>query len=119
MSSSYPGDLSSAIEMEAEDLKGAGSTGDLRRDLADLKKDLDALLGKASTLTDRELRDARDRLLARFGTMRVAAQDMAGQAQEQLNRGVDMTSEYVKERPMQAVAIAAGIGLVLGAITRR
>jgi ElaB/YqjD/DUF883 family membrane-anchored ribosome-binding protein len=44
---------------------------------------------------------------------------MAGQAQEQLNRGVDMTSEYVKERPMQAVAIAAGIGLVLGAITRR
>ena len=46
MSSSYPGDLSSAIEMEAEDLKGAGS-GDLRSDLADLKKDLDALLGKA------------------------------------------------------------------------
>ena len=118
MSSSYPGDLSSAIEMEAEDRKSAGSA-DLRSDLADLKRDLDALLGKASTLTDRELRDARDRLLARFGTMRVAAQDMAGQAQERLSQGVDMTSEYVKERPVQALAIAAGIGLVLGAITRR
>lgn len=118
METNYPGDLSSAMEMDAEDQSGATS-GNLRGDLADLKKDLDALLAKASTLTDRELRDARDRLLERFGTMRVAAQDMAGQAQEQLNRGVDMTSEYVKERPMQALAIAAGIGLVLGAITRR
>ena len=112
MSSSYPGDLSSAIEMEAEDLKGAGSTGDLRRDLADLKKDLDTLLGKASTLTDRELRDARDRLFTKFGTVKDAAQ-------EQFQQGVDMASEYAKEKPMQAVAIAAGIGLLLGALTRR
>lgn len=119
METNYPGDLSSAIEMDAEDQSGANSGSNLRSDLAELKKDLDALLAKASTLTDRELRDARDRLLARFGTMRVAAQDMAGQAQERLSQGVDMTSEYVKERPMQALAIAAGIGLVLGAITRR
>lgn len=119
METNYPGDLSSAIEMDAEDQNGASSGGNLRSDLADMKKDLDALLAKASTLTDRELRDARDRLLARFGTMRVAAQDMAGQAQERLSQGVDMTSEYVKERPVQALAIAAGIGLVLGAITRR
>lgn len=119
METNYPGDLSSAIDMDAEDVNGATSGGNLRGDLADLKKDLDALLAKASTLTDRELRDARDRLLARFGTMRVAAQDMAGQAQEQLTRGVDMTSEYVKEKPVQALAIAAGVGLVLGAITRR
>ncbi len=119
METNYPGDLSSSIEMDAEDQIGGTSGANLRSDLADLKKDLDALLAKASTLTDRELRDARDRLLARFGTMRVAAQDMAGQAQERLSQGVDMTSEYVKERPMQALAIAAGIGLVLGAITRR
>jgi len=111
MSTSYPGDLSSAIEMEAEDMKNAG-TGDLRSDLADLKKDLDALLGKASTLTDRELRDARDRLFTKFGTVKDAAQ-------EQFQQGVDMASEYAKEKPMQAVAIAAGIGLLLGALTRR
>ena len=111
MSSSYPGDLSSAIEMEAKDLKNAGS-GDLRSDLADLKKDLDALLSKASTLTDRELHDARDRLFAKFGTVRDAAQ-------EQFQQGIDIASGYAKEKPMQAVAIAAGIGLLLGALTRR
>lgn len=112
MSSSYPGDLSSAIEMEAGDLRNAGSGADLRSDLADLKRDLDALLGKASTLTDRELRDARDRLLAKFGSVKDAAQ-------EQFQQGVDMASDYAKEKPMQAVAIAAGIGLLLGALTRR
>ena len=119
METNYPGDLSSAIEMDAEGNSSANAGANLRSDLANLKRDLDALLAKASTLTDRELRDARDRLFTRFGTMRVAAQDMAGQAQEQFTRGVDMTSEYVKENPMQSVAIAAGIGLVLGAITRR
>lgn len=111
MSSSYPGDLSSAIEMEAEDMKSAGA-GDLRNDLADLKRDLDALLAKASTLTDRELRDARDRLFVKFGTVKDAAQ-------EQFQHGVDLASDYAKEKPMQAVAIAAGIGLLLGALTRR
>ncbi|SMP71630.1 DUF883 family protein [Noviherbaspirillum suwonense] len=111
MSTSYPGDLSSAIEMEAEDMKNAG-TGDLRSDLADLKKDLDALLGKASTLTDRELRDARDRLFAKFGSVKEAAQ-------EQFQQGVGIASDYAKEKPMQAVAIAAGVGLLLGALTRR
>lgn len=112
MSSMFPGDSSSAIEMASEQLQRAASGGDLRNDLADLKKDLDALLGKASTLTDRELRDARDRLFTKFGSVKDAAQ-------EQLQQGVDMASEYAKEKPMQAVAIAAGIGLLLGALTRR
>jgi len=37
MSSSYPGDLSSAVEMEAEDLNNSSAGGILRSDLADLK----------------------------------------------------------------------------------
>lgn len=112
MQTNYPGDLSSATETEADDQTGARSGNNLRGDLADLKKDLDALLGKASTLTDRELRDARDRLFVKFGSVKEAAQ-------EQIKHGVDLTSDYVKESPMQAVAIAAGVGLLLGALTRR
>ncbi len=112
MQTNYPGDLSSANEVETSDQASANSTSHLRSDLADLKKDLDALLGKASTLTDRELRDARDRLFVKFGSVKEAAQ-------EQLKHGVDLTSDYVKESPMQAVAIAAGVGLLLGALTRR
>jgi len=112
METNYPGDLSSAIEMEAEDRDDAISGTDLRGELADLKKDLDALLSKATTLTDRELREARDRMYAKFGDMRTVARD-------QLNYGVDVTSDYVKERPMQAMAIALGVGLLVGIATRR
>jgi len=112
MSSSYPGDLSSAVEMAADDLKNSSASSTLRSDLADLKKDLDALLAKASTLTDRELRDARDRLFTKFGSVKDVAQ-------EQFQQGLDMACDYAKEKPMQAVAIAAGIGLLLGALTRR
>ncbi|MET0962685.1 MAG: DUF883 domain-containing protein [Noviherbaspirillum sp.] len=112
MQTNYPGDLSSASEAETEDQTSANAGSNLRRDLSDLKKDLDALVGKASTLTDRELRDARDRLFVKFGTVREAAQ-------EQFKHGVDATCDYVKESPMQAVAIAAGVGLLLGALTRR
>jgi ElaB/YqjD/DUF883 family membrane-anchored ribosome-binding protein len=43
---------------------------------------------------------------------------MAGQAGEQFSRGVDMTSDYVREKPMQAIAIAAGIGLLFGMLRR-
>lgn len=112
MQTNYPGDLSSAIDADITGQNSAGAGSQLRGDLADLKKDLDALLGKASTLTDRELRDARDRLFVKFGSVKEAAQ-------EQLKHGVDLTSDYVKESPMQAVAIAAGVGLLLGALTRR
>ena len=50
--------------------------------------------------------------MAKFGSVKDAAQ-------EQFQQGVDMASDYAKEKPMQAVAIAAGIGLLLGALTRR
>jgi ElaB/YqjD/DUF883 family membrane-anchored ribosome-binding protein len=112
MATNYPGDLSSAIEMEDENQYGTQSGTGLRSELADLKKDLDALLAKAGTLTDRELREARNRIFAKVG-------DMSTTAREQLNYGVDITADYVKERPLQSMAIALGVGLLLGVATRR
>lgn len=91
----------------------------LREELANLKSDLDALLGKASSLTDRELGVARDRLMTKFGSMRYAARDMASDAKQQLNQGMEMTTEYVKDKPLQSVAIATGVGLLVGAMLRR
>jgi ElaB/YqjD/DUF883 family membrane-anchored ribosome-binding protein len=43
----------------------------------------------------------------------------ASDAKQQLNQGVDVTTEYIKERPLQSVAIAAGVGFLLGALLRR
>ncbi len=91
----------------------------LREELSILKNDLDALLSHASTLNETELREARDRLMARFSSMRFAARGFAEQASHQISQGREATVDYVRDKPLQSVAIAAGIGLLLGALMRR
>ncbi len=99
---------------------GTGSKANRMRDeLSMLKSDLDALMSHASTLNENELQEARDRILARFSSMRYAARGIAEQASKQISQGRDMTVDYVKDKPLQSVAIAAGVGLLLGAIMRR
>ncbi len=91
----------------------------MREDLANLKSDLDALMSHASTLNENELREARDRILARFTSVRHAARGFAEQAGRQFSQGRDLTADYVRDKPLQSVAIAAGVGLLVGAILRR
>lgn len=97
---------------------GGTATG-LREELTHLKNDLDALMSHASTLTESELREARDRMMARFSSMRYSARGMAAQAGRQFSQGKDMTVDYVRDKPLQSVAIAAGAGLLLGMLMRR
>ncbi len=91
----------------------------MREELATLKSDLDALMSHASTLNEGELREARDRIMARFSSMRFAARGFAEQASRQFSQGRDMTADYVRDKPLQSVAIAAGVGLMIGAMMRR
>jgi ElaB/YqjD/DUF883 family membrane-anchored ribosome-binding protein len=129
MSSNYPGtsdNLSGQtssqaqnVYSESESYSSTTSGSALRAELTNLKSDLDALMSKASNLTDRELSDARDKMLSKFSSMRSTAKGMASEAQRQLHQGVDATTDYVKEKPLQSVAIATGIGLLLGAVLRR
>lgn len=101
-----------------DDMQSDGGPA-LRDELASMKRDLDALIGRASTLSDRELSRARDQLMSRFTSMGNAAKGMAVDARQQLDRGVDVTSDYVREKPFQSVAIAAAAGMLLGALLKR
>lgn len=91
----------------------------LREELANLKDDLDALMSHASTLTESELREARDRILTRFSSMKNVARSFTSEATRQLAQGRDVTIEFVRNRPFQSVLIAAGAGLLLGVLLRR
>ncbi len=91
----------------------------LRTELSNLKSDLDALLSRATNLSDTELRQEHARLMAKFGSLRSAAKGVAEQANRQFNRGVDVTTDYVKDKPLQSVAVATGVGMVLGMLFRR
>ena len=97
----------------------SSQTSGLRDELSHLKSDLDALMLHASTLSESELREARDRIVARFSSMRHAAKGIAEQAGRQLTQGRDVTADYVREKPLQSVALAAGVGMLIGALLRR
>lgn len=91
----------------------------LRNDLQTLKSDLDTLLSHASELTDIELNEAHERILNKFGNMRQAAKGLAAHAGRQFNHGVEVTTDYVKEKPVQSIALAVGFGTLLGIIIGR
>ncbi|MEN3292026.1 MAG: hypothetical protein V7642_1279 [Burkholderiales bacterium] len=95
------------------------SAANMRSELSNLKNDLDALVSRAPGLSDDELSQAHARLMAQFSSLRYAAKGLASEANRQLNRGVETTTEYVKDRPMQSVAVAVGTGLLLGMLLRR
>ncbi len=95
------------------------SAASLRSDLSNLKNDLDALVNRSSSLSDDELSQAHAQMMAKFSSMRYAAKGMASEASRQFNRGMETTTEYVKGKPMQSVAVAVGTGLLLGLLMKR
>lgn len=95
------------------------SAATLRSELSSLKSDLDALVNRAPNLSDDELSQAHASLMAQFSSLRYAAKGIASEATRQLNRGVETTSEYVKDRPLQSLAVAVSTGLLLGMLLKR
>lgn len=91
----------------------------LRSELLNLQSELNSLVSRAASLSEAELSQAYVKLMSRFGSIRFAAKGMAQQASQQFNQGVEVTTTYVKDRPLQSVAIATGVGLVLGILAGR
>jgi ElaB/YqjD/DUF883 family membrane-anchored ribosome-binding protein len=116
----------SHISGGAEHFNAHSYYSQLHTELSNLKSDFETLMSRASSLNANELRTARDRIMAKFSSMQDSAKGMASKASQkasdarvQMNQGVDVTTEYIKERPLQSVAIAAGVGFLLGALLRR
>jgi len=95
------------------------SAASLRSELSSLKNELDSLVNRSASLSDDELTQAHAQLMAKFSSVRYAAKGIASEASRQLNRGVETTTEYVKDKPMQSVAVAVGTGLLLGMLFKR
>ncbi|WP_235953007.1 DUF883 family protein [Noviherbaspirillum galbum] len=95
------------------------SAASMRSDLSSLKNELDALVNRAPSLSDDELSQAHAQMMAKFSSLRHAAKGIADEASRQINRGMESTTEYVKDKPMQSVAVAVGTGLLLGMLFKR
>ncbi|MGH8763789.1 MAG: DUF883 family protein, partial [Nitrosospira sp.] len=89
-------------------------------ELSNLKADLGDLISRISSLSEGEIEEAKEKLLAKFASTRETARGMADDAREQIHHGIECSEDYVKEHPMQSVGYAALAGFLLGLlITRR
>ncbi|SEK41144.1 DUF883 family protein [Nitrosovibrio tenuis] len=88
-------------------------------ELANLKADLDDLIARIPTLSDVDLEDAKEKLLAKIAATKESARSIADNAREQFDHGVECSKEYVKERPLQSVGYAAAVGFLVGLLSGR
>jgi ElaB/YqjD/DUF883 family membrane-anchored ribosome-binding protein len=89
-------------------------------EMANLRADLDDLISRIPSLSDIDLEEAKQKLMDRVASTREAARDMADDARQQFDEGVECSRHYVQEHPLQSVGYGAAIGFLVGLlITRR
>lgn len=90
-----------------------------QEEVTSLRTDLDDLVSRVSSLSEFELIAAKEKLLAKIETTKAAAKGVSADVSRRFNRGVANTTDYVVERPLQSVAVAAGIGILMGMLISR
>ena len=86
----------------------------VRTDLRSLLRDAQDLFREATSTTGMKAEDLRARGLDLLDTAMVKAQDIQTVAVDTSKEVVDTADSYVKDNPWRAVAISAGVGVVLG-----
>lgn len=85
----------------------------LKKDIDELKAALKALTGDLKGLVDTNADSAAKKAGEKLGEIR---QDMAGAAQKVADQGrqsAEAVADAVKERPLQSLIVAFGVGLLL------
>lgn len=105
-----------------------------RQELANLKADLNELVSRVSNLSRSDFEAARDKVMASLGATResakdtakeyadsakMASRDYADSARQSLGSGLERSCDFIRERPLQSLALAAGVGLLIGALMTR
>lgn len=96
---------------------------DVRQDFAEISKTLKSLAeSKADEYQNRARRayhDAADRAQNIWEDVSDAGEEYYYRARDQFSDSIDDLNDCVREKPLQSLAIVAGIGFVIGFLTRR
>src|SRR4051812_43086900 len=90
-----------------------------RTDMKTLVRDAQELFREATNATGEKADELRSRGLQLLDTAMVKAQEVQTAALETGKEIAEKTDDYVHENPWRAVAISAGLGLVLGMLISR
>ncbi|WP_395825581.1 YqjD family protein [Collimonas sp.] len=90
-----------------------------RSDVRSLVRDAQELFLEAAATTGEKAEDLRERGLELLDAALSKAQDVQAAAIETSKEIAATTDEYVQENPWRAIAISAGIGLLVGLVISR
>jgi len=87
----------------------------MNNEMGQLADDARALMTATADVAGEKVADARKRLAAALDS----AKDMAGRVRDKAVEGARMADETVREHPYQAIAIALGVGAIIGCLLAR
>jgi ElaB/YqjD/DUF883 family membrane-anchored ribosome-binding protein len=91
----------------------------VNNDVKTLVKDAQALFTAATALTGEKADELRSRGMRALESALAKAQDAQQVALEYGKQAASATDAYVKENPWRSIAVAAGVGLLVGVILGR
>jgi ElaB/YqjD/DUF883 family membrane-anchored ribosome-binding protein len=91
----------------------------VRTDIRSLLRDAQDLFREATSATGMKAEDLRARGLELLDTALVKAQDNQSVALDTSKEMVETADSYVRDNPWRAVAISAGVGVMLGLMIGR
>jgi ElaB/YqjD/DUF883 family membrane-anchored ribosome-binding protein len=91
----------------------------VRTDMKTLIKDAQDLFREATSVTGVKAEELRARGLTLLDTAMAKAQDVQAVAMEKGKEVADSADVYVRENPWRAVAISAGVGVLVGMLIAR
>lgn len=91
----------------------------VRNDMQGLVREAQDLFREASSITGEKAEDLRAKGVDLLDAALVAAQDAQAVVVQGSKQAFDATDDFVQENPWKAVAISAGVGLVLGLLIAR
>jgi len=95
------------------------TTTRLMEDLRTVVRDTEELLRATASQTGEKAEEARRRVSAALDSAKVRLQQAQASAAQMGDEALKATEQYVRDNPWQAIGIAAGVGLVLGALLAR
>jgi len=111
--------LRETITVRSKDMAEHMTTEALRKDLANVMRDAEALMKASAGHGGEKVDEARTRILESLESAKRRLLEVERSAVRQGEEAVVATEKYVKSNPWQSVGIAAGVGLILGVLLAR
>jgi ElaB/YqjD/DUF883 family membrane-anchored ribosome-binding protein len=84
------------------------------REFHNFVADIEDLITKTTSLTGKDLEDAKEQLNERIASARTYLDDVSDSLVQRARKSATVTNNYVHEQPWAAVGIGAAVGVLVG-----